>query len=128
MSLKQALPLPGRQQGQSWSGTIDLTILVELPPASRRIDFEVNSHDRHLARLRAVVLNRGARDKLLRFRLPIVLAPNDNSLVLAAAASRSFNSDAPADMIDRYGAAPFRIVRFRSKPSGDGRKSYPPQE
>jgi hypothetical protein len=122
--LEQALPLPDRQQGQSWSGTVDFTILVKLPPASRRIDFEVNSQARHLARLRAVVINRGARERLLRFRLPIELAPDDDSPVLTAAASRSFNSDAPANMIDRYGAAPFRIVRFRSKRSRDGRKNH----
>lgn len=128
MSLQQTLPLTDRQQGQPWNGTIDMTILVNLPPASRRIDFEVNSQTRHLARLRAVVINRGARHRLLRFKFPLKLAPDDDAPVLAAAASRSFNSDAPADLLDRYGAAQFRIVRFRSMRSPDGRKSLSPTQ
>jgi hypothetical protein len=53
-----------------------------------------------------------------------VLAPEDGSPVLAAAASRSFNGDAPRDMIDRYGATPFRLVKFRSKRSADGQKVH----
>ena len=48
-ALSQALPVPDRPDGQSWSGTIDLTVSVELPPVSRRIDFEVNSQDSHFA-------------------------------------------------------------------------------
>lgn len=114
MALKAPLPLPGWQQGQPWRGTVDLVMQVMLPPASRRVDFEINSRDRNLARLRAVVVNRGARDKVFRFRLPIDVMPGDDLLELVAAPSRSFN-EAPAEVIARYGATPFRLVKFQSK-------------
>ena len=116
--LSQAFSVPGRRQGQPWNGTIDLTISVELPPASRRIDLEVNSPDRHFARLRAVVLNRGKREKILRFKVPLVLGPQDSSLVLAAAPSRSFNDGVPQRMIDQYGPTPFRLIHCASTRSG----------
>jgi hypothetical protein len=112
--LSHPFSVPGRRQGQPWNGTIDLTISVELPPASRRIDLEVNSSDRHFARLRAVVLNRGKREKILRFKVPLVLGPQDSSLVLVAAASRSFNDGVPQRMIDQYGPIPFRLIHFAS--------------
>lgn len=114
----QELSVPDSEKGQAWRGTSDLTISVELPPASRRIDFEVNSSDRHLARLREVVLNRGKRDKrdkLMRFRVPLALGPQDDGLVLTAAASRSFNDAVPQDMMDQYGPTPFRMVHFRRR-------------
>lgn len=114
MTLKAPLALPDRQHAQPWSGTVDLTILVTLPPASRRVDFEINSQGRNLARLRALVVNRGARERLFRFKMPIALMPEDISLELVAAPSRSFN-DAPAEVIARYGATPFRVVKFQSK-------------
>lgn len=110
--VSQALSVPDREKGQAWRGTIDLTISVDLPPASRRIDFEVNSSGRHLARLRAVALNRGKRNKVLRFRVPLALEPQDDGLVLTAAASRSFNDDVAQDMMDQYGPTPFRMVHF----------------
>ncbi len=125
LSVQQTLPLTDREQGQPWKGTIDLTLLVKLPPATRRVDFEVNSQSRHLARLRAVVVNRGARERLLRFKFPLELEPSDEIAVLAAAASRRFNSDAPASMLERYGAAPFRVVRLRSTRSRRGGKKRP---
>jgi len=117
MVLSQTLPVPDRETGRPWRGTIDLTISVELPAATRRVDFEVNSSDRHLARLRAVVLNRGKRNKLVRFRVPLVLEPQDDAPILTAAASRSFNEAVPQDMMDQYGPTPFRMVRFSSKKS-----------
>lgn len=113
--LKQSLPVSDRRPGQTWNGTIDITMLVALPAASRRVDFEVNTEARHLARLRAVVLNRGPRERMLRFQVPIQLTPDEEPPVLVAAASRSFNSDASAQMTDRYGVVPFRIVKLRSR-------------
>jgi hypothetical protein len=115
--LSQAFSVPDKRQGQPWNGTVDLTISVELPPASRRIDLEVNSPDRHLARLRAVVLNRGKREKILRFKVPLVLGPQDGTLVLAAAPSRRFNDGVPQHVIDQYGPTPFRLLNFTSKRS-----------
>jgi hypothetical protein len=117
--LEAPLVLTDRTPGETWRGNLDITVSVELPPASRQIDFEINSQSRHHARLRTVVLNRGRRERLLRFNVPIELAPEDTAPVLVAA-SRSFNAKVSQATIDRYGAAPFRIVRLRTRkrPSG----------
>jgi hypothetical protein len=114
---EQDLTVSDRQEGQTWKGILDLTISVQLPPASRRIDFEVNSRVRHLARLRSIGLKRGQREKTLRFKVPLVLEPQDSSIVLAAAPSRSFNDPAPKHLVDKYGPVPFRLVHLSSSRS-----------
>lgn len=116
--LEEPLVLPDRAPGEAWRGNLDITVSVDLPPASRRVDFELNSQSRHHARLRAIVLNRGRRERLFRFNVPVELTPEDTTPVLTAAASRRFNANAPQAMIDRYGATPFRVVRLRTKKSG----------
>lgn len=109
----QKLSLPDRAAGSAWSGTVDMTLLAELPAASRRVDFEVNAGHRHLIRLRAFVRNRGARDLALRFRFRLLLAAADPDPVVAAAPSRSFNADAPQTLVDRYRAVAFSIVEVQ---------------
>ncbi|MEP9389177.1 nucleotidyltransferase family protein [Mesorhizobium sp. KR9-304] len=113
--LEEPLVLPDRKPGEAWRGSLDITVSVDLPPASRRIDFELNSHGRHHARLRAIVLNRGRRERLLRFNVPVELAPDDTAPVLVAAASRIFNANAPQALVERYAATPFRVVRLRTR-------------
>jgi len=46
--------------------------------------------------------------------VPLALEPQDDGLVLTAAASRSFNDAVPQDMMDQYGPTPFRMVHFSS--------------
>lgn len=115
--LEHALNLPDRIRDHAWQGFIDITICVDLPPSSRRADFEVNSQRTHHLRLRAILVNRGSRDRLVRFRFPLTLAPEDATPVLSAVASRSFNTGVSQDLIDRYGARPFEIVAFKAKKS-----------
>lgn len=114
---EQELAIAGRQEGQRWEGTLDLTISVLLPREWRRIDFEVNSGVRHLARLRAMGTKLGRRDRIMRFKVPLLLEPEDVPVVLAAAPSRSFNDPAPQHLIDKYGPAPFRLIRSAASAS-----------
>lgn len=114
---EQALPVSGWQEGENWTGILDLTISVQVPAASRRIDFEVNSHFRHLARLRSIVLKRGPREKIVRFRVPVVLEPQDISISLVAAPSRSFNDPVSQHLVDKYGPVPFRLIHFAASKS-----------
>jgi hypothetical protein len=111
---EQPLALPDRETGGAWAGSIDLVLSVSLPPITRRVDFEIVAGGRHKLRLRAVVLDRGRRERLLRFKFSLALAPDDGEPVLTATASRRFNAGAPADMIERYQALPFALVRFRA--------------
>jgi hypothetical protein len=110
---EQPLALPGHAAGEAWNGTVDLSIAVARPAASRRIEFEVNLPDRHLVRLRALLFGGRGGDRLLRFRFQIALPAGAGGPLLIAAPSRSFNSDAPQEVLDRYGARPFSLVDLR---------------
>ena len=114
-TLQQALELPGRADGEAWDGSIELTLALDLPPAARRIDFEVNSLTRHHVRLRTLVLGRSGRARLFRFRFPLSLAQGEGAPSLNAVPSRRFNSGAPEEMLARYGATPFEIVRIEAR-------------
>ncbi|MEO8667849.1 MAG: hypothetical protein ABI399_04985, partial [Bauldia sp.] len=119
--LEQPLSLPDRKPGDAWVGSVDLTLSVDLPPATRRLDFEIVSNGRHHLRLRALVLNRGRREKLLRFKFPLSLSPLEGELILTAVPSRRFNTGVPPELADRYGAAPFALIRFHAARSRDPR-------
>jgi hypothetical protein len=112
--IEQPLALPDRETGSAWAGSIDLTLSVALPAITRRIDFEIVAGDRHKLRLRAIVFDRGRRERLLRFKFALALTPDDGEPVLTATASRRFNAGAPADMVEHYQALPFALVRFRA--------------
>lgn len=114
-TLQKVLELPDRGDGEAWDGSIDLTLALDLPPAMRRIDFEVNSLTRHHVRLRTLVLGRGARARLLRFRFPLSLAEGEGAPTLNAVPSRRFNAGAPDEMLARYGATPFQIVSIKAR-------------
>jgi hypothetical protein len=112
-ALQHALPLPDREPRQAWSGVLDLTVLVELPAVKRRVEFEINSKGRHVARLRARVVNRGRRMRAFRFKFPVTLREGEDSIVLTAAPARVFNSDVPAKLLERYDALPFKLADLR---------------
>jgi hypothetical protein len=116
-AFEQPLALPDRKPGEAWAGSIDLTLSVELPPAARRVDFEIVSNGKHHLRLRALVRNGGRRERLLRFKFLLSLSPGDGEPILAAAASRRFNTGVPAELIEQYGALPFSLVRFSAMAS-----------
>jgi hypothetical protein len=116
-ALAQPLALPDRKPGEAWSGSIDLSLAVELPAVARRVDFEIISKRKHHLRLRALVRNRGRRVRLLRFKFSLSLLAEDGEPVLTATESRRFNAGAPAELIERYGALPFSLVRFKATPS-----------
>lgn len=112
-ALQHELRLPDREPQQAWNGLLDLTVLVELPAVKRRVEFEINSDERHLARLRARVINCGRRTRAFRFKFAISLQAGENGAVLTAAPARVFNSDVPAKLLERYDALPFKLVDFR---------------
>lgn len=116
-ALHHPLPVTGRDPEKAWTGTIDLTLLVDLPPVKRRVEFEINSDNRHVARLRARVTNRGRRTRAFRFKFPLTLRPGEGGIVLAAAPARVFNSDVPPALLERYDALPFRLVDCRTTDS-----------
>jgi hypothetical protein len=119
MALEQILALSDRRPGEAWAGMIDVTLLAALPAAGRRVDFEVNTKTQHHLRLRALVRNQGARERPFRFRFALSIPPDESNPVIAAAPSRSFNTNAPQGLIDRYRPVEFRVL------SVEARKSHP---
>lgn len=118
MALAHPLNLDGRRPGEPWHGRIDVSIAAELPPVWRRVDFEVNAGDRHLLRLRGLARNGGRRVGHFRFRFTLTLASNDPVPVLEAAPSRSFNTDAPDNEVERYAAPRFALSALRVRRTG----------
>lgn len=114
-ALQHDIGLHGRRPGEPWSGTVDLALLVALPAATRRVDFEVNSINRHHLRLSAFVRQANAGERLLRFRFSVSLAAEEPSLLVAASPLQTFNADAPPDLAARYAATPFRIAALRTE-------------
>ena len=114
-SLKQKLNLPDRSSNGIWSGEMDLTLMVDLPAASRRIDFEINMNDRHLVRLRAFVLNRGPRQRRFRFRLPLSVPAGESDVYISAVPSKNFNTKVPPHILDHYRPLDFQLVCCNSK-------------
>ena len=114
-ALQHDIGLPGRAPGEAWTGAIDLALLVALSSAARRVDFEVNSTDRHHLRLSALVYNSRACEQLLRFRFPVSLRANEPGLLVAASPRRTFNVDTSPDLAARYAPTPFRIIALRTE-------------
>ena len=113
LAVTAPIDIPGRVPGRAWDGFLDVTLLVELPPVARRLEFELNAGGRHLARLRASV-RASVKARRFRFRLALTLAACDENPLLTSAHSRRFNSDAPAALLERYAAAPFRLIACRA--------------
>jgi hypothetical protein len=112
--LQQTLVLPHREPGNGWRGRIDLTLSVEPPAVSRRLDFEVNSGSTHHVRLVALVQGKGRHERRIRFKFPLTLSERDTTPVLIAAPSRGLHLGASRQLMERYGAKPFKLVRLRA--------------
>ena len=98
--------------GSTWTGAIDLTVVLEAPATARRIEFEINTPTRHLVRLRYRKLGKSARTMAVRFRTPeLTLGPDDTELRLQAVPGRGLRSESASPLqIDRYAPLPFRLV------------------
>lgn len=81
-ALSQDLALPARENGAAWTGIVELEVMTQLAPASRRVEFEVNTREHHLLRLRAIVRNRGHRHLSLRFRMELAVPAGDSEPVM----------------------------------------------
>jgi hypothetical protein len=114
--IEHILALPDGIIGSERTVAFDLTLLVDLPSATRRLEFEINSDRRHHLRLRARAFNLGRRSRRFRFRFPITLAPDETSLMLVAAPLRRFNTEVPKDLAAIYGPVPFSVVDLKISP------------
>jgi len=99
----------GRRQAVS----VEITIRLIVPARRRRVEFELATQSRHLARLRYRKLGGVGSAQDLCFRGSIELDVGEEKLTLEARPSRHFRSwDNPED-VARYGIVPFTIVDVR---------------
>lgn len=89
---------------------LDLTLLLDLPPARRRVEMEINCGERHLVRLRKRILSAGGGTRILRFGGTLHLQPGERTLTIEARPSRQFREWDNAETIATYGAVPFRVI------------------
>lgn len=113
--LEHPLDLPGRAPAAPWQGTVAVTLSVPPQKTWRRLDFEIHVGGEPRLRLRARPWRRGRG--AFRFRFPLMLGAGEPTPVLIAAPSRGFNTNAPADVLDRYRAVPFTLLRLSASPA-----------
>jgi hypothetical protein len=71
---------------------------------------EINSGDRHVARLRSMALSRSGGERMLRFRGKVKLDRAGRTLMLEARPSRQFRVWDNERAVATYGALPFQLV------------------
>ncbi|MDX8527183.1 nucleotidyltransferase family protein [Mesorhizobium sp. MSK_1335] len=113
-TLSQAIAGP---QGGTGQMMMDVIVRIAVPPVRRRIEMEINSGDRHVARLRSMVLSRAGGERMLRFRGKVRLGKAEQALVLEARPSRQFRNWDNERTVATYGALPFQLVSATFSPA-----------
>ncbi|MEO5759662.1 MAG: nucleotidyltransferase family protein [Mesorhizobium sp.] len=113
MVFSQIIPCPQA----SGDMMLDLTVRIGVPPVRRRIEMEINAGDDHIARLRAMVISRSGKERVLRFRGKVTLEGAPKSLMLEARPSRQFRDWDNAATVAAYGALPFQLLSAEFSPA-----------
>ncbi|MBN9221036.1 MAG: nucleotidyltransferase family protein [Mesorhizobium sp.] len=108
----QAIPCP-KAPGEMM---LDIVVSVGVPPVRRRIEMEINAGDDHVARLRAMVISRSGKERLLHFRGQVTLDGERQTLTLEARPSRQFRQWDDAKAVAAYGALPFQLISAEFSP------------
>jgi len=82
---------------------------------ARRIEFELNTAQRHVARVKHRKWTRRGRSLQLRFQVPVSLQSDEPELTLEAVPGRGLRANAPPALVDRYGELPFQVVQLRCR-------------
>lgn len=106
-ALKHTLPSPAK--GDSM---MSLTLRLAAPAAARRIEFEINGREHHVARLRYRKLGRAAGTIDIRYRGRLRFDASDAPFAVEARPLRVLRGNHGAGEEARYGALAFQIVRF----------------
>ena len=97
---------------------LDVTVRIAVPPVRRRIEMEINAGDEHIARLRAMVISRSGKERVLHFRGRVRLDGSRQALTLEARPSRQFREWNDAAAVAVYGALPFQLLSAEFSPVG----------
>ncbi|WP_296744441.1 nucleotidyltransferase family protein [Mesorhizobium sp.] len=114
LGLSQSIAGP---QDDAREVTLDVVVRIVVPPVRRRIEMEINSGDRHVARLRWMAISRNGGERVLRFRGKVSLGETGRALVLEARPSRQFRVWDNERTVATYGALPFQLVSAKFSPA-----------
>jgi hypothetical protein len=104
------LPVP---DGYRSPGTraLEVVLRIRMPDSRRRIELELSTASRHLARLRYLKTGKQSGPRDLTFRGKVDLSAGEDALVLESRPSRNFRFWRDAQVTNDYGALPFSVVR-----------------
>ncbi len=95
---------------------VDIEFAVDAPEVNRRLEFELNTPDRHLARARYRNLWRKPRMTLV-LSGTTDLPPGTTELVLSSRPGRYLRAGAEPELVERYGAIPFSMRKVSIRPA-----------
>ena len=87
---------------------------VALPPVRRRLEFEINTSNRHVLRLRARIFSKRGGTATITFAGKLVLTPDDTALSIEARPGKQLRERQADHDHQKYAALPFRVLRFSS--------------
>ena len=114
-ALSENIRLPEGSAGKDLH--LVLLVKVGIPPVRRRVEMEINSGERHIARLRYRTFTRADGTRLLRFNGTIRPEPGETLVTLEARPSRQFRDWRDEATVAAYGALPFQLVSADISPS-----------
>jgi hypothetical protein len=107
-ALSEKIVLPEASAGKTLR--VALLVKIGIPPVRRRIEMEINSEKRHIARLRYRTLRQAEGARLLRFEGTIEPEPGETQVILEARPSRQFREWRDEASVAAYGALPFQLI------------------
>ena len=106
--LSKKIRLPEGSAGKELR--VALLVKVGIPPVRRRVEMEINSAERHIARLRYRTFIHADGTRLLRFDGTIRPEPGETLVTLEARPSRQFRDWRDEATVATYGALPFQLL------------------
>ena len=97
-------------RGGAGETMLEVVVKIVVPPVRRRIEMEINSGDRHVARLRSMIFSRAGGERVLRFKGKVRLDKQGQAFVLEARPSRQFRVWDNEQAVATYGALPFQLL------------------
>lgn len=107
LALEQQVALPTQLQHGVWA--FNLQIEMPAPRKPRRIELELNGHDRNLCHLQAFHVRSTTARVVVRFRGQVVIKADDPPITVSALPGKLMEEGLGAKDRDKYAAVPFFI-------------------
>ncbi len=105
----------GRDATTATRLSLSLLIEIAVPPLARRIELEINSASRHLARLRYRKLGKSGGSLILRYEGDVRLDPSERIVTIEGRPIRQLRETEGGASQARFGALPFRLLSAETR-------------